>query len=308
MTIADQVTLCCVDTEHHALSAAALRRCNELMPFAKTIFVTDRADFVAPEWELHRIKTLSDYEEYNKFMLKNLYFHTETDFLLSVQFDGFVVNPAAWTDEFLEYDYIGAPWPCSWKEYAVGTGGFSLRSKKLMKALQDDRIALPQFSIAEDLCFCRTYRSYLQVHYGIRFAPVEVAERFCYESGDFVPDTFGFHGLVRLADYYVGDAAPFMIDNLKRYLMRKAEVLVLAMQYAFRHQHAEAARLFRRIAEHQTLDGAQEVLTQRGAPADTITYLAPCWARYVQGIGEGVDEAHQPAAPAEDQARMAPAA
>ena len=34
-----------------------------------------------------------------------------TDHFLLIQWDGHAVNAAAWTDEFLAYDYIGAPWP-----------------------------------------------------------------------------------------------------------------------------------------------------------------------------------------------------
>lgn len=275
------ITLCCVDTEHHLLSAVALRRCNELMSFEKTIFVTDRGDYLEPDWEHHRIKTFADYEEYNRFMLKNLYFHIETDFVLSVQFDGFIINPAAWSDDYLQYDYIGAPWPCTWKEYAVGTGGFSLRSKRLLKALQDDRIVLPQDQVAEDLCICRTYRSTLEVHHGIRFAPVAVAEQFAYESGPFVGDTFGFHGLSRLADFYNGENAVFLADNLRPYLLRKANVVVLAMQYAFRQQHDEAGHLFERISQHQSYERACEQLAQANAPAEMVDFLAECWPRYI---------------------------
>ena len=280
MTSVSDITLCCVDTEHHLLSAVALRRCNELMPFNKTVFVTDLPDYIDPDWEHHRIKTFDDYEEYNRFMLKHLYFHIETDFVLSVQFDGFIMNPAAWSEEFLHYDYIGAPWPCTWKEYAVGTGGFSLRSKRLLKALQDDRIVLPRNPVAEDLCICRTYRSILEVHHGIRFAPVEAAARFCYESGPFVADTFGFHGLSRLADFYNGGNATLLTDNLKPYLLRKASVVVLAMQYAFRQQHDEAEHLFERIREHQSYEQACEQLVAANAPADMVDFLGQCWPRY----------------------------
>jgi hypothetical protein len=281
MTSFSDITLCCVDTEHHLLSAVALRRCNELMPFSKTVFITDRDDYVDPDWELHRIKTLADYKEYNRFMLKHLYFHIETDFVLSVQFDGFMINPEAWTDDFLQYDYIGGPWPSSPKEYAVGTGGFSLRSRRLLKALQDDRIVLPRDSVAEDLCISRTYRSILEVHHGIRFAPVELAAQFCYETGPFVPDTFGFHGLPRLADFYTGENAKLLADNLKPYVLRKMNVVVLAMQYAFREQHYEARYLFKRISRYQSHDEAHDQLVAASAPADMIAFLAQCWPRYL---------------------------
>ncbi len=274
------VTLCCVDTEHHLLSAVALRRCNELTPFNRTIVITDQDDYLDPDWEHHRIRRLADYEEYNRFMLKNLYFHIETDFALSAQFDGFIVNPAAWTDDFLQYDFIGAPWPCSRPEYAVGSGGFSLRSRRLLKALQDDRIVLPDDQPAEDVCICRTYRSILEVDHGIRFAPVELAARFCHESGPFVPDTFGFHGLPRLADFYTGGNAVLLADNLKPYILRKANVVVLAMQYAYRQQHDEARHLFERICRYQSYDEAREALAAIGTPTAMIGFLAECWHRY----------------------------
>ena len=41
--------------------------------------------------------------------------YIESDFALVVQDDGHIVNPNNWSDEFLAYDYIGAPWPSSRK-------------------------------------------------------------------------------------------------------------------------------------------------------------------------------------------------
>ena len=64
----------------------------------------------------------------------NNYF--DTDYVLTFQSDGFILNPDAWTDEFFNYDYIGAPWGDN--RYAVGNGGFSFRSKKLMNFVSDN--------------------------------------------------------------------------------------------------------------------------------------------------------------------------
>ena len=33
-----------------------------------------------------------------------------TPHVLLIQWDGFVVNPSAWSDEFLDFDYVGARW------------------------------------------------------------------------------------------------------------------------------------------------------------------------------------------------------
>lgn len=274
------MTLCCVDTKNHALSAVALRRCNQLMPFAKTIFITDKADCVDKEWEHHRVKPFDTWEEFNRFLLKGLYFHIETEYVLFIQYDGFIIEPSAWEDEFLQHDYIGAPWPCTWKEYAVGTGGFSLRSRKLLAALQDDKITLSPAS-AEDLCMCRTYKSFLEIHHGIRFAPVDVATRFCYESGPFVGNTFGFHGISRLADIYTGESVAFLANSLHQYVLCRANGLMLAMQYAFRQQHEEARIMFDRIGQHQNYEEAREQLLSAGAPQDSIDFLEQCWPRYV---------------------------
>lgn len=45
-----------------------------------------------------------------------------TDFNIAVQADGFAVNLDAWDDDFLNYDYIGAPWPWMWAGVPLGGG------------------------------------------------------------------------------------------------------------------------------------------------------------------------------------------
>lgn len=148
------------------------------------------------------IAPINSLKEYSHFMMKNLNDYIETDFVLVVQHDGFILNPKAWTEEFLEYDYIGAPW---WykDECNVGNGGFSLRSKKLQAMLQSDPIIFETY--CEDHNICRTYGNYLKSK-GIKFAPEDLASQFSIEgdlhgtgkekySGDVWTGEFGFHGL-----------------------------------------------------------------------------------------------------------------
>src|SRR6201981_3554208 len=80
-----------------------------------------------------------------------------TDHFLLIQWDGHAVNGDAWTDEFLAYDYIGAPWPQHPEEYRVGNGGFSLRSKRLARCLAENPDRYPLWGPEEDL-ICRRYR------------------------------------------------------------------------------------------------------------------------------------------------------
>jgi len=49
-----------------------------------------------------------NYEQYNHFIVYELWKYIDTNFALLVQDDGYVVNPYQWNDEFLKYDYIGA--------------------------------------------------------------------------------------------------------------------------------------------------------------------------------------------------------
>lgn len=136
-------------------------------------------------------------EKYNKFIIKNLNSYINTDFVLIFQNDGFISNLGAWTDEFLNYDYIGAPWWYN-DENNVGNGGFSLRSKKLMDILaEDDHI---EETHPEDHHTCRTYGKYLRDTHGIKFAPQELASRFSVETGNYF-NQFGFHSKWHLSAY-----------------------------------------------------------------------------------------------------------
>jgi hypothetical protein len=51
--------------------------------------------------EIVHIRELSGMEDYSNFMIRDLNDYIDTAYALVIQWDGFVVNPAAWTDEFL---------------------------------------------------------------------------------------------------------------------------------------------------------------------------------------------------------------
>ena len=61
----------------------------------------------------------------------------------------------------------------------VGNGGFSLRSRRLLLALQDPRIELVE---AEDTTICRTFRPLLEREHGIRFGSEALADKFAFEA------------------------------------------------------------------------------------------------------------------------------
>ena len=126
------------------------------------------------------------------FMWKKMNSYIQTDYILHIEFDGFILNPKAWKDEFLKYDYIGAPW--WYEENNVGNAGFSLISKKMLDFIQKDEVI--DLYPSDDDAICRINRKYLEDN-GIKFAPEELAADFSFEAnekrGDEWDGQFGFH-------------------------------------------------------------------------------------------------------------------
>jgi hypothetical protein len=189
-----EVTLCCVDTREPALAIEALQRCRAGISFGRTLLFTDlsRVPAAVPEGIEPLPAHIASVADYSAFLLHGLAEHVRGTHVLIVQWDGFVLDPAAWDPAFLHYDYIGAPWHDVPGDAGVGNGGFSLRSARLLRALQDAALAP---SHPEDLAICREHRATLQQHHGIRFAPRPLAERFAFERTAPTGPTFGFHGL-----------------------------------------------------------------------------------------------------------------
>ena len=52
---------------------------------------------------------IKNYNDYNHYVIHDLHNHVNTSHCLLVQPDGFVLFPEKWNNEWLKYDYIGAP-------------------------------------------------------------------------------------------------------------------------------------------------------------------------------------------------------
>ena len=177
---------------------------NQSTNFGKKIFFiadnidTSEYDNLFKEESIDVIRISADYNlpKYSRFIVKDLNNYINTDFVLVFQSDGFIINPSGWTEDYLNYDYVGAPW---WygDNNNVGNGGFSLRSKKLLDILSnDDHI---KETDPEDHNICRVYGNYLK-HTAIKFAHADLASNFSVESGEF-NSQFGFHGKWHLQGY-----------------------------------------------------------------------------------------------------------
>ena len=152
-----------------------------------------------------------DLKGYNNLILNELDKYFDTSHCLIVQSDAFVSNPECWTNEFLNYDYIGAPWTkninpndkisLDLKKNRVGNGGFSLRSKKLLNITKNLKYKDMQFPVEqEDVIICYYLYDELKKK-GIKFAPIDLAAKFSIEHpetnekfGINDKNSFGFHG------------------------------------------------------------------------------------------------------------------
>lgn len=180
----NKVTLVTAVDNVWSLGVRAFEHCLSQFDFADALFFTSKAtDY------LHAIKCnpINSIADYNNFIIKELPERIETDFVLIMQWDGFIVNPESWTNEFLNYDYCGAAWS---RQLNGGNGGFSLRSKYFLDTANE---LIPNAYTNEDILVCTTYEKQMKER-GIKYAPYEVN---CHFSSEQIknPKSFGFHNL-----------------------------------------------------------------------------------------------------------------
>lgn len=171
------VTLCCVYNVVPQLHLMAVDECLKHANFGDVKVFSPT--FLA----------LTDYERFVHYEIPK---QITTSHILLIQWDSWIINPAAWRNEFLDYDYVGAPW---WYEdrYNVGNSGFCLLSKRLMEFLADHETEFP-IGRPYDHVLCREYQKRLPQ---FKWAPDMLAWRFAFERTAAYPldEVFGFHGL-----------------------------------------------------------------------------------------------------------------
>ena len=197
------VTLCAVACTKVPETIHAMKESMRGIEYAEAILIThEDLNLEKDGIKVIKIERL-DYKGYNHFIIYRLKDYIQSDFVLVVQNDGYVLRPNKWNDEFFKYDYIGAPWRKNvhftdeGRNIRVGNGGFSFRSKKLLHIVGDLNIPFTDFGTGyfhEDGMLCIHIRKQLEEN-NIQFAPVEIAsvfsrERWCSDSKLL---TFGFH-------------------------------------------------------------------------------------------------------------------
>lgn len=188
------LNLNCVDPD---IGVKALKYSSREINFGRKVLVSHvKPENITEDIEFVETDFL-DRNTINDFFFNKLNGLIQTEFMLSIQTDGFVIHPENWTDDFLKYDYIGAPWPPLWwcSKNRVGNGGFVLISKKFLSLLsQINRTG----SEHNDVLVTNKYYNFF-VNNGCKYAPLDLACKFSLEHS--VPEVeynlkncFGFHG------------------------------------------------------------------------------------------------------------------
>jgi hypothetical protein len=231
------ISVSCIDTLNYEKSLHAIKRTIEtLQPKAfvsRVYWYSDKeigSNIMGVPVTHCVIPPMSGQLDYSHVCLKVVPEVCTQDFDIIVQYDGYAVNPDAWTDEFYNYDYIGA----TWDDGVVGNGGFSWRSRKLYDAMINEDIKiryddfLPEvidkpfhYSIdgggkrflPEDVVLCRIYKNTFENNHNVKYAPTHISDRFSIENhshiapwtgkpNEWVGKSLGFHGKYGILSLY----------------------------------------------------------------------------------------------------------
>lgn len=149
---------------------------------------------------------LGSIDAWNKFIIYELHRYIRTDYAMLVHPDGYVIRPECWREDFLSYDYIGAPWPVPTDSYSYRTdsgelvrvgNSVSFRSKKILELPTILGLEWKSYygNTNEDGALCVHWRDIMLAR-GIKYAPLDVAKHFSKEHS--IPEneglsTFAFH-------------------------------------------------------------------------------------------------------------------
>jgi len=186
------VSLVIIDCRNYAQALHSLQKAMSKVEFDNILFLTD-IDIPSSDSriEIVKIPTIKSKDEYSRFVIKNLGPYIKTDHFLLIQWDAEILFTDAWTDEFYDYDYIGAPWTFETDGLSIGCGGFSWRSKRLHDILSEDELIMG--TPPEDVTICRIYRRYLEDKYDLKWPTEGLADKFAYELKEPSNPTFGKH-------------------------------------------------------------------------------------------------------------------
>jgi hypothetical protein len=186
------VTLVAVATTDVEATCQALNYSVKSLKFGRVLLISNYdPNPNSRTYEHIEIEPFESVGEWGEFIVFDLYKYIDTDFIILIHADGFIVNPEKWDDDFLKYDYIGAPWPIpkdshSFRDYygnIIRQGNsVSLRSFKILEIPSKLKLKweAKEGFFHEDGYLCVVKR-HLLIGNGVEFAPLDIACKFSHE-------------------------------------------------------------------------------------------------------------------------------
>jgi len=203
------VTLLCVDCVNVIRAINVVEKCKAVCEFGDIKLLTSIPNTYEHAVEIRPLDSLL---AYSVFMLTDAYKYINTSHVLVVQNDGWIINPHAWNQDWLNYDYIG---PLFIQYDNVGVGGFSLRSKAIMEKAAS--VLPPWDGTLENadyihynhvLMYEDGFLSFTMQKYGFKYPSLSEAAIFAQGGNPnpkyYQPYPFGFHGKLQRVDHLTG--------------------------------------------------------------------------------------------------------
>ncbi len=244
------ISLFLIDTASPNLARNALLISMQRFDF-DVIKVFTNSPELYPGMDCVKIKELKSAADYSNFTIREMPNYIDTDFILIIHYDGFILNGSEFSSTYFHYDYIGAPWSADDVD-SVGNGGFSWRSKKLCVAAQE--LSAEHEDIGhEDVFICKLKKKVLEEKYDCFFPSKDIALHFAFESTHPRFPTFGFHGAFHLPIIYRNNIE-YLLDNLPDRLFVETDVTCMVFRHHISLFSENAAKLY---DERLLIRGAQ---------------------------------------------------
>jgi hypothetical protein len=236
----DNLTIVSVYGHNNGASAIpSIAKSMEELPGAKGLLLSiSQPDELPDNIEWRRISPLS-YKQYSVFVMHSLYAFIKTDYCLIVQDDSWVIDGKNFKPEYFDYDYIGAATHAAvvgenlylqgvWVNEPVRTmvqnGGFSLRSKRFLEALNKLGITHTDsdniYVWNEDVQLTALKRELLE-SCGLKFASEDVSRGFAMEYA--VPKLYDGFDFSKLLGHH-GQSRKLVSKNHIKVTMSQIEV------------------------------------------------------------------------------------
>ena len=231
-----EVTLVAMTSVKVMETVKAMKYSMKNIDFGDAVFISDKKPIYLPKnIRFSKTSRLNNIDDFNYKMIYELTEHVHTDFVMIVHYDGFVVHPEMWREDFLKYDYIGAPWPDPHDDFTYrdinGTlqrvgNSVGIRSKRLLDLPVKDKwpFEADHGYFHEDGFLCVKNRHLVEAA-GMSIAPLEVAKYYSHEH--MIPEVsgitpFAFHKWEGTnASYPKFKGKPEILIRGEKYIKRK---------------------------------------------------------------------------------------